>query len=75
MGRTGKGMRAQLTSPCGPNTEAMAVTSVSGQSGSACEGLTDLPQDMGFRLVQDICKRGILFYHTQDGSVQAGEEG
>ena len=38
MGRTGKGMRAQLTSPCGPNTEAMAVTSVSGQSGSACEG-------------------------------------
>ena len=37
------------------------------------KGLTDLPQDMGFCLVQDVCQGGILFYHTHGGSVQAGE--
>ena len=28
------------------------------------KGLTDLPQDMGFRLVQDVCQGGILFSHA-----------
>lgn len=63
MGRTGKGMRAQLTSPCGPNTEAMEVTSVNGQLGLAVKGLTMTCHRIWAFVLCRIFVNGILFYH------------